>query len=156
MVRHEKTQGLIHIAWGYDDPLQGYFLTITDYRLSWMLGAGEKVNEIANKVSFDGGGHYLNLNTYPYFGFGYKVSEEVLFTYMRRYGINPHRIGKEDALVEDMTVKKCALPGCRLMKEDLKQCSKCKSAWYCSKQCQVEDWKSHKTTCRELYDTHEE
>ncbi|KAG0242951.1 hypothetical protein BGW41_003116 [Actinomortierella wolfii] len=146
MVRHEKTQGLVHIAWGYDDTLQGYFLAITDYRLSWMPGVGENVNEIANKVAPDGGGHYFDLNTYPHSGFGYKVSEEVIFTYMRRYGINPHRIGKEDALVEDTTFKTCALPECRLMKENLKLCSKCKSAWYCSKQCQVRDWKSHKTT----------
>lgn len=30
----------------------------------------------------------------------------------------------------------------------LKRCSGCKSAWYCSKRCQVEHWKIHKEVCR--------
>ena len=28
-----------------------------------------------------------------------------------------------------------------------KRCSLCKSVWYCSRECQVADWKSHKTDC---------
>ena len=27
------------------------------------------------------------------------------------------------------------------------RCGNCKSAWYCSKECQVSDWKSHKQLC---------
>mmetsp|Transcript_28874 Transcript_28874/g.32381 ORF Transcript_28874/g.32381 Transcript_28874/m.32381 type:complete len:571 (+) Transcript_28874:28-1740(+) len=30
----------------------------------------------------------------------------------------------------------------------LKACSKCKSTYYCSKECQVADWKKHKKNCR--------
>lgn len=30
----------------------------------------------------------------------------------------------------------------------LKQCSRCKQAFYCSRECQVADWKDHKTTCQ--------
>ncbi|KAF8878364.1 hypothetical protein CPB84DRAFT_1688354, partial [Gymnopilus junonius] len=30
---------------------------------------------------------------------------------------------------------------------DLKVCSGCKVAKYCSKQCQKEDWKNHKKEC---------
>ena len=36
-----------------------------------------------------------------------------------------------------------------LADEKFKQCSKCKSQWYCSKECQVEAWKSgHKKDCK--------
>ncbi|KAG5189612.1 hypothetical protein JKP88DRAFT_262012 [Tribonema minus] len=31
-----------------------------------------------------------------------------------------------------------------------KKCGKCKSAWYCSRKCQVASWKTHKATCRRL------
>jgi len=30
----------------------------------------------------------------------------------------------------------------------LKQCAKCKKAYYCSRECQKADWKSHKPVCR--------
>lgn len=29
----------------------------------------------------------------------------------------------------------------------LKRCAKCKSQWYCSRECQKSDWKSHKKVC---------
>ncbi|KAJ7491661.1 hypothetical protein B0H11DRAFT_2007374 [Mycena galericulata] len=29
----------------------------------------------------------------------------------------------------------------------VRQCSKCKSAWYCSKECQSQDWAEHKKSC---------
>ena len=36
-----------------------------------------------------------------------------------------------------------------LADEKFKQCSKCKSQWYCSKECQVEAWKAgHKKDCK--------
>lgn len=31
-----------------------------------------------------------------------------------------------------------------------KKCSKCKSVWFCSKECQVEGWKKHKKDCNEV------
>ena len=31
-----------------------------------------------------------------------------------------------------------------------KKCSKCKSVWFCSKECQVEGWKKHKKNCNEV------
>ena len=32
-------------------------------------------------------------------------------------------------------------------KDATKRCSKCKSVWYCSRECQVQNWKDHKATC---------
>ncbi|KAJ7618791.1 hypothetical protein FB45DRAFT_932472 [Roridomyces roridus] len=34
--------------------------------------------------------------------------------------------------------------------DDLKQCSKCRSAFYCSQQCQSQDWNAHRKFCRTL------
>lgn len=31
-----------------------------------------------------------------------------------------------------------------------KRCSKCKQVWYCSRDCQLSDWKVHKPTCQNL------
>ena len=30
------------------------------------------------------------------------------------------------------------------------RCSRCKSEWYCSKECQIKKWKEHKTVCKTL------
>eukprot|EP01032_Pedospumella_encystans_P019156 gene19156-21790_t len=35
--------------------------------------------------------------------------------------------------------------------EALKMCQRCHRAWYCSKECQVNGWKSHKAQCRPRY-----
>lgn len=34
--------------------------------------------------------------------------------------------------------------------QGLQKCSRCKSAWYCSRECQVSDWKDHKPFCRQV------
>eukprot|EP00580_Thalassiosira_gravida_P009865 CAMPEP_0201647910 /NCGR_PEP_ID=MMETSP0493-20130528/36658_1 /ASSEMBLY_ACC=CAM_ASM_000838 /TAXON_ID=420259 /ORGANISM="Thalassiosira gravida, Strain GMp14c1" /LENGTH=147 /DNA_ID=CAMNT_0048123429 /DNA_START=30 /DNA_END=473 /DNA_ORIENTATION=- len=39
---------------------------------------------------------------------------------------------------------KCAV----CQKPALKRCNQCKSIWYCSRNCQVSDWKSHKAQCK--------
>lgn len=45
----------------------------------------------------------------------------------------------------------CGATGCVAMKTktggDLLMCSKCKERKYCSKECQVDHWKSHKLVC---------
>ena len=47
--------------------------------------------------------------------------------------------------------KKCSRCGKSASVENLKQCSRCKSAKYCSQKCQAEDWKSkHKAHCKEI------
>lgn len=35
--------------------------------------------------------------------------------------------------------------------DSLKMCQRCQRAWYCSKECQLAAWKTHKTECRARY-----
>jgi hypothetical protein len=44
----------------------------------------------------------------------------------------------------------CAVCG----REAMKRCSKCRVEWYCSRDCQVKDWKRHKPICQELNKSH--
>ncbi|KAG1767628.1 hypothetical protein EDD22DRAFT_874672 [Suillus occidentalis] len=39
---------------------------------------------------------------------------------------------------------------CRTKLEKLLKCAKCKSVWYCSKECQKKHWSTHKPTCHEV------
>lgn len=51
-----------------------------------------------------------------------------------------------------MDVNKDSCSGCRrraTLDEDFKCCSNCKVSYYCSKDCQVKDWKSHKPKCQQ-------
>ena len=43
---------------------------------------------------------------------------------------------------------KCGNPDCDVTGDGLLKCSACKSVYYCSTQCQRQDWKSHKSVCR--------
>lgn len=43
---------------------------------------------------------------------------------------------------------KCANPSCATTNGDLLKCSACKITWYCSRNCQQADWKSHKPFCK--------
>ena len=38
-------------------------------------------------------------------------------------------------------------------KQGAKKCSRCKFQFYCSKECQKKDWKTHKSICREISNT---
>lgn len=44
--------------------------------------------------------------------------------------------------------KKCFL--CDKKQKDIKKCSRCHNALYCSKECQVSDWDRHKEECVEI------
>jgi len=41
------------------------------------------------------------------------------------------------------------MPSCTCGKGATKFCSRCKSVSYCSKECQVKDWKDHKLVCKQ-------
>ena len=36
------------------------------------------------------------------------------------------------------------------------RCSKCKSSWYCTRECQLKNWKEHKKMCKMLAEMHAE
>ncbi|KAF8516475.1 hypothetical protein JB92DRAFT_3114109 [Gautieria morchelliformis] len=42
----------------------------------------------------------------------------------------------------------CQSPSCHRMGADMRTCSGCRQAHYCSAQCQKNDWKSHKILCK--------
>ncbi|KAF8520872.1 hypothetical protein BU17DRAFT_46113, partial [Hysterangium stoloniferum] len=44
-------------------------------------------------------------------------------------------------------LEKCCKCG---SKESLKMCSRCAECGYCSKECQMEDWKEHKDICTDI------
>ena len=48
-----------------------------------------------------------------------------------------------EGLLEGFKCNKC-------QKQAFKRCSKCKSVWYCSRECQVGDWPQHKEKCKKL------
>ncbi|KAI0373629.1 ankyrin [Pilatotrama ljubarskyi] len=52
------------------------------------------------------------------------------------------RAGSANPLDEDS----CAV--CQKSEVQLKRCTRCLSTWYCSRDCQKSDWKSHKRTCK--------
>ncbi|KAG0001555.1 hypothetical protein BGZ79_004498 [Entomortierella chlamydospora] len=242
MVRYEKVEGDIHIAWGFDDALDGFFLSVVDKRLAWRSESSDDVNKICEKVAMDGGGSYFDLNTYKNGGgFGHRVSDETILAFMLRYKIeiskmdlskrkaeasdggystmvmtpalpqhiSPDSIMKRKARLQDAIVKSvnqpmpivvaridrtitelsdqynipivrkglfppqtlsstifffaqdaypqgfqvCSHPDCCLPEKDEvkhKKCSRCKKAVYCSKDCQNDDWKTHKKNCQEI------
>mmetsp|Transcript_21835 Transcript_21835/g.35090 ORF Transcript_21835/g.35090 Transcript_21835/m.35090 type:complete len:488 (+) Transcript_21835:50-1513(+) len=53
--------------------------------------------------------------------------------------------GIEDILMEAPLCAQCG-------HEAEKRCSRCKSEWYCSRQCQVKAWKKHKKMCDAVHD----
>ncbi|KAI1301962.1 hypothetical protein EDD11_005762, partial [Mortierella claussenii] len=57
-------EGQVHIAWGYDNKLEGYFMYVEDERLKYKEGSSKEVDDICNKVVPDGGGWYIDLYTY--------------------------------------------------------------------------------------------
>lgn len=44
----------------------------------------------------------------------------------------------------------CKRQPCDVMKENLLCCTRCKSSFYCSVECQKTDWKQHKTVCKDM------
>ena len=77
----------ISVAYGYD-PSTGVVLSVRDKRLQWDREASAKVNAVAKKMSGQDvfNGSYFDLHTGKS-GFGIKVDDETMATYLRRYGV---------------------------------------------------------------------
>ena len=56
------------------------------------------------------------------------------------------RKGNSEETSAAMSLEPCSV----CSKEASKKCSNCKLQFYCSKQCQKEDWKNHKAICKEV------
>ena len=55
--------------------------------------------------------------------------------------------------IETIGLRECALPSCEKVERtvrEFKQCSGCRSVWYCSPEHQVLDWGAHKKDCQKL------
>lgn len=64
--------------------------------------------------------------------------KEELDSLMKLYGSNVY-----EQFMEDPKCASCGEPATQ-------RCSKCKSVWYCSRECQLKDWKAHKEMCKML------
>eukprot|EP00923_Selenidium_pygospionis_P009903 GHVN01017085.1.p1 GENE.GHVN01017085.1~~GHVN01017085.1.p1 ORF type:complete len:319 (+),score=31.93 GHVN01017085.1:254-1210(+) len=142
MPRFEIPGDPIHVTYGHDE-LAGVFLSVFDERISWSETATKEVNDVTHKVGLgDGGGSYFDLHTGT-MGFGVKVDEETMATYLRRYGVT------DDKIISQLPLNlKSTLKGrCLNCKTGRFKCSSCGVMKYCSKNCQTEDWALHKLFC---------
>ena len=60
---------------------------------------------------------------------------------------------RQRADIEKIGLRKCALPSCDKVERtvrEFKQCSGCRSVWYCSPEHQMLDWGQHKKHCQKL------
>lgn len=83
----------IRVAFGYDDPV-GVFLSVYDKRLGYDPNATSNVNAVTEAIGVhDGGGSYFDLHTGPT-GFGIRVDDKTMATYLKRYGVTQEQIEK--------------------------------------------------------------
>jgi hypothetical protein len=166
----------ISVAYGYDEPLDNVFLSVFDERLKYDSAASDGVNSITEKIGVkDGGGSYFDLHTGQY-GFGLKVSHDIMRTYLARFGVTQNNIdnlyknNKNKAKNENKENNKKTANSTEPIKSSLneksinkiiKKCSKCNTKTstvcvnchfihYCSKKCQTKDWPIHKSICNSL------
>ena len=68
-------------------------------------------------------------------------------------GQNAQLEARQRADIEKIGLQECAWPSCdkaeRTVRE-FKQCSGCRSVWYCSPEHQMLDWGAHRNVCRAL------
>ena len=60
---------------------------------------------------------------------------------------------RQRADVTTIGLRECALPSCEKVERtvrEFKQCSGCRSVWYCSPEHQMQDWGVHRNACGEL------
>ena len=81
----------ISVAYGVDQ-FSGVFLLVCDKRLKYDPKASDEVNAVTNSIGIgDGGGSYFDLHTGAR-GFGSKVNDQTMLSYLRRFGVPEDRI----------------------------------------------------------------
>jgi hypothetical protein len=152
MVRYEiagdSNISNIIVSYG-SDLMAGVFLSVSDARLEYDEAASDEVNYITEHIGV-GDGSYFDLRTGET-GFGMRVDEETMATYMRRFGVPKEHI---TTLLPRRQVhsqgknKKNVLGCCRQCDQGQgMRCGKCHVVRYCSRECQREDWPTHRLFC---------
>ena len=140
MPRYEREEGkFIRVAYGVADP-SGVFLSVYDKRLKYDPKHSVQVNAVTEGIEAGGNGCYLDLRTGPH-GFGQRVDDDTMATYLRRYGASEEQIALLPLhLKENIPCNACG-------KLTIKKCSRCKEINYCSKECQRDTWIVHRVFC---------
>ena len=164
-MRREIPGDPISIAYGYDE-LTGVFLAVVDRRLKFDCESSDEVNTVTESIGVrDGGGSYFDLHT-GQVGFGQKVDDDTMATFLRRFGVSDDEINElplhcKDISCKDISYWRNVKPGsskkrvgssrvcttCRVRLSSCNFCSVCHLVPYCGKKCQREDWKIHKLFC---------
>ena len=149
----------ISVAYGYDG-MTDVFLSVFDKRLAYNSDSTDKVNAVTESIgNGDGGGSYFDLHTGSY-GFGKKVDDNTMATFLKRYGVSVDKISELPLNITDVNWSNIE-PGtstsavgswkvctnCRVKSGSCKDCSVCSIVPYCTKECQRKDWRIHKHFC---------
>ncbi|KAG7353399.1 MYND finger domain containing protein [Nitzschia inconspicua] len=143
MLQFEIPGDPIHVTYGYSG-VAGVFLAVFDNRLQH---ASDKVNAVTKAIGVcDGGGSYFDLHTGPD-GFGMKVDHATMAVFLKRYGVSEAQIR---ALPLDVPKPNHEKSGNRCVICEMKTskiCSRCNQIYFCSKECLMKGWPTHKVFC---------
>lgn len=89
--------------------------------------------------TIDGKG-YCTMNT-----LGHYRGANTIYVTAGSNDLNPY--GSEIGSTVSFLAKKCGAEGCDAVQAELKLCGRCHQIAYCSRECQVKDWKRHKASC---------
>ncbi|CAB9511323.1 MYND finger [Seminavis robusta] len=148
MVRFEIHDGPLSVAFGHDTAT-GVFLSVSDEDLRYSPIATRQVNNVAEAIGVgDGGGSYVDLHTGPV-GFGVKVDDATMKTYLERFGASEDEISMLPLKLPRPTRVPFRGTVCMVCRNPTrKECSICAEVHYCSQDCQRHDWPVHKIFCK--------
>ena len=89
MPRYEIQDKFLRVAYGVADN-SGVFLSVYDSRLKYDPKQSHQVNAVTESFQ-SGEGCYLDLHTGP-IGFGQRVDDDTMATYLRRFGASEDQI----------------------------------------------------------------
>ncbi|KAG7359569.1 MYND finger domain containing protein [Nitzschia inconspicua] len=145
MLQFEIPGDPIHVTYGYSG-VAGVFLAVFDNRLQYDEHASDKVNAVTKAIGVcDGGGSYFDLHTGPD-GFGMKVDHATMAVFLKRYGVSEAQIRALPLDVpkpnHEKSGNRCAI--CEM--KTSKICSRCNQIYFCSKECLMKGWPTHKNS----------